>query len=380
MLSLLLLAMLQAPGADIVVTGTRLDDAYSECLARRCPPLRDAQVSIAWAERAFRRGDYLAAKRGLAAAVARNRLKASVAPKPVATLYEAYGTVTLQEGDLDAYRSAVGAQVRTLRDNLPASDPAVSDAELALGDMWMKAGDTRNAKAAYERAQQISITYKQNVTALSAGLRLVSLASVQGRRAEASRLLDGISRSPLAQEPEIQAIMPAFRLRLAVANADEAEIDRQIAAMARSSSNLRPILIFNPPLEPDAATAAEDHANKFGDVNQLATRSMEISGLKWADIGYWIRPDGRTAEVSVLRSASDSGWTGMAVNQISARRYTTFEGAGSGQGVYRIERYTLRGSGYDVPKGSLIRRRSGPLRMEVLDITSLPDAPSKPAS
>ena len=380
MFAFLLFATVQAPGADIVVTGTRLDDAYAECVARHCPPLRDAQVSIAWAERAFRRGDYLAAKRGLAAAVARNRSAAAVAPRPVAALYEAYGTVTLQEGDLDAYRGAVGAQMRTLRDNLPASDPAVSNAELALGDMWVKQGDTRNAQAAYERAQQLANTHGQNVTALSAGLRLVTLASAQGRHVEASRLLEEIARSPVAQDAGVQSIIPAFRLRLAVGRADRAEVDRQIAVMARLGSNLRPVLISNPPLEPIAATAAQEHADKFGDVNQFAMQSTDPSELKWADIGYWIRPNGRTADVSILRSAGDKSWTSAALDQIAARRYAAFAGDDAGQGVYRIERYTLRGSGYGVPKGSLIRRRMGPMRVEVLDITSISDVPSTPGS
>lgn len=149
---LLVMAASAAVGAetDIVVTGKRLDDANAECIARRCLPLRDAQVSIAWAERALRNGDYLAAKRGLAAAIARNRGFAAVAPKPVAALYEAYGTVTLQEGDLAAYKRAVGAQARTLREHLPPSDPAVIGAGLALGDMWLKAGSTPDAQAAYE--------------------------------------------------------------------------------------------------------------------------------------------------------------------------------------------------------------------------------------
>lgn len=380
MLAFLLLATVQATDTDIVVTGTRLDDAYTQCVARRCSPLRDAQVSIAWAERAFRKGSYMAAKRGLAAAVARNRSVAAAAPRPVAALYEAYGTVALQEGDLDIYRDAVGAQVRTLRDNLPASDPAVSDADLALGDMWMKAGDTGNAKAAYERAQETATIHGHDVTALSAGLRLVTLANERGHRAEASRLLEAIARSRSGQKPGMEAIIPAFRLRLAASRADEAEVDRQIAAMARSSSDVRPILISSPPFEEVAATAAEDHAVKFGDINRFATRSMEIKGLDWADVGFWIRPDGRTAEISVLRSGGGGSWTRLATKQISARRYATVAGDRSGAGVYRIERYTLRGSGYRVPVGSHVRRRAGPMRLEVLDITSLPDTPSKPSS
>jgi hypothetical protein len=377
MIALLLLMAAPAAQADIVVTGTRLDDAYAQCVARHCDPLRDAQVSVAWAERAFRKGDYMVAKRGLMAAVARQSAAAAVAPKPVAALYEAYATVALHEGDTAAYRSAVAAQVRTLRDHLPAGDPAVSDAELALGDMWMKVGDTRNAKAAYLRAQQAGLAQGRDVTALGAGLRLVMLANARGRNAEASRLLDEIARSPAAQDTGVQAIMPALRLRLAVERADKDEIDRQIAAVAETPRNIQPVLVRNPPLEPVAATAAVDNAGKFGDVNRFAARSMEVTPLQWADLGYWIRPDGQTADVAVLRSSGDSGWTRAAVTQISGRRYAAFAADSAGQGLYRIERYTLRGS-YGVPIGGLVRRRTGAQRMEILDITAPPTDRAKP--
>jgi|GEM_PF-597415 len=376
---LLLMAADQATGDDIVVTGTRLDDAYAACIAHQCSPSRDVLVSIAWAERAFGKGDYLTAKRGLAAAIVRNRSSVAIAPKPVAALYEAYGTVTLQEGDLDAYRDAVGEQVRTLRDNLPAIDPAVSNVELALGDMWMKMGDLRNAKAAYKRAQDAGTKFGQHVTALSARLRLFTLANEQGRSSEASVLLDEIARSPIAQSSDVQAIIPAFRLRLAATRADKAEIDRQIDAMARTRYGQRPIVIWNPPLEPTALAAAEDHAKKFGDINRSAARSMDITSLGWADVGFWVRPGGRTAQVEVVRSSGDSAWTKAAVDQISDRRYAAFVDDGTGQGVYRIERYTLRGS-YGVPTGSLVRRRTGSQRMEVLDVTFLQNAPSRPTS
>lgn len=120
-----LLLMVQAATADIVIKGKRLVEAQAECAKGNCTPLRDATATIALAESQFRDGEYLKAKRLLAAAVARNKDKAGSDPRPVAALYEAYATVAIHEGDRDTYRSAVADQVRVLRDHLPADDNAV---------------------------------------------------------------------------------------------------------------------------------------------------------------------------------------------------------------------------------------------------------------
>lgn len=100
---LALLLMVQAASSDIVITGKRLSEEHAICDQGRCTPLRDAEVSIAYAEAQFREGKYLDARNSLAAAVNRNRNHAKIAPKPVAALYEAYATVALHEGDQEIY-------------------------------------------------------------------------------------------------------------------------------------------------------------------------------------------------------------------------------------------------------------------------------------
>ncbi|MDR6789752.1 hypothetical protein J2Y58_003127 [Sphingomonas sp. BE138] len=70
MIGLFLLAAVQTASTDIVVSGQRLDEAFAQCEARRCTPLRDAQVSVAKDEQLIRDGRYLKAKRRLADAVA----------------------------------------------------------------------------------------------------------------------------------------------------------------------------------------------------------------------------------------------------------------------------------------------------------------------
>ena len=43
-------------------------------------------------------------------------------------------------------------------------------------------------------------------------------------------------------------------------------------------------------------------------------------------------------------------------------------GGVDGPGIYRLERFTLRGN-YRTPIGSMIRRRAGPADLEILELT-----------
>jgi hypothetical protein len=146
MIALFFALSLQAATPDIVISGRQLSEAYAACVEQGCPPLRDAQASIAFAEQQFRDGAYLKARHTLMRAISRNKRHAATDPKPVSALYEAYATVSLHDGDLDAFKSAVGEQVRTLRDNLPANDPAVVAAAFATGDMWLAMRKGRSAR------------------------------------------------------------------------------------------------------------------------------------------------------------------------------------------------------------------------------------------
>ncbi|HEX8388161.1 MAG TPA: hypothetical protein VF636_04005 [Sphingomonas sp.] len=138
---------------DVVVTGERLKAIYDQCRARGCIPLRDAQASIACAETLFRDGRYVDVKNTLRDAAARNKRFAATHPKPVPAIHEAYATVSWHEGDQDVYQRATAARVRTLRANLPADDPAVRTAALALGDMWVRLRAPFDAERAYVLAE-----------------------------------------------------------------------------------------------------------------------------------------------------------------------------------------------------------------------------------
>jgi hypothetical protein len=349
MIAIFFILSLQAATPDIVVSGRRLSEAYAACAEQGCSPLRDAQASIAFAEQQFRDGAYLKARRTLKAAISRNKRHSATDPKPVSALYEAYATVSLHDGDLDAFKSAVGQQVRTLRDNLPANDPAVVAAAFATGDMWL---GMRNGQAA-------EISYRT--------MRRVGLASARGDTAGAARLMAEAEARPIAADPKLRAVLQVVQLRLAAGRKDDTQINQLVRAIGHDGPT-RPTLIWAPPYESTGIAAAQEEAAKFDLRNPVPARSSDVDPIQWVDIGFWIRPDGKTNEPEILRGSRSTEWAGYLLKQVSERRYTGFSTSGTDRGVYRVERFTLRGT-YQIPIGSLMRRRGGAARLEVLDLT-----------
>lgn len=369
---LALALLLQTASPEIVVTGKRLAEAEAACRRGECTPLRDAQASIAFAEAQFRNGRYLDARKTLHAAVERNRDRAAEAPKPVAAIYEAYATVALHEGDQRIYKRAVAGRVRTLRDHLPAGDPAVVAAAPALGDMWLSLGDGRQADATYRAAEQDAQRAGQARAAFLIAIKRIALASATGRAALANRILDDVEARPVAQDPALQSVLRIVRFRIAARDADDAEMIRLVAAIGRSQADM-PTLIWSPPYPVSAAAAANTVSRRFTAVDPIQARSGDLDGVQWVDVGFWVRPDGRTAEAEVLRSSKSAPWSGAILAQVDGRRYTAratdTDGAGLGiGGVYRVERITRR-STYQTPIGSNIRRRVAADGFETLDLT-----------
>ncbi|SNS25035.1 hypothetical protein SAMN06295912_103112 [Sphingomonas laterariae] len=371
-----LLLLLQVQSADIIVTGPRLVEAQAECAAGGCTPLRDAQASIALAEAQFRDGRYVDAKKLLASAITRNRDHAAEAPRAVAALYEAYATVTLHEGDQDEYRRAVRHQVDTLRDNLPAGDPSVIAATTAMGDMWVKLGNGRQAAAIYRSLEKDALDAGQQRAAMLAGMKVVWLATARSNKSEALRKLDQLEKRPLAADPGFRIALRVLRLRLAALDADDASVTALIGELGRSG-DAKPLLVSAPPYDLDAVIAANSAARRFGGPDVVPMGLGSTSSIQWADIGFWIRPDGRTAEVEILRGSRSLGWAQPALDQIGARRYTASSAADaetSPLGSYRVERFTRKYK-YIMQSGQLVYRRTAIGGFEVIDLTDAPAAP-----
>lgn len=377
---LALLLLLQSPSPDIIVTGQRLVEVQAECVKGGCTPLRDAQATIALAEEKFRTGGYLDAKKLLSAAIKRNEDKASVAPRPVAALYEAMATVSLHEGDQDDYRRAVAHQVKTLRDNLPANDSAVFAASTALGDMWIKLRNYHQAEGTYRAIEQDALADGRDEAAMMAGMKRVWLAAALGKPREAATMLNDLERRPVAQQAGFRTALQVVRLRIAAQGKDDKTVT-QLAGEIGQGQDHDPVLIWAPPYEHDPTADANAHANKFDGVQAVRSYSSDVSFIQWVDVGFWIRPDGRTAEPEILRGSRSPGWAPAIIDQIARRRYSAKPGSHDMDeaGTYRIERVT-RKSTYMTPMGSLIRRRVAASGFETLDLTQASAAQRRPPS
>lgn len=370
-MSLVLFILLQASGADIIVTGKRLEEAHDACVRGECTVIRDAQASIALAEARFRDGKYLQAKNLLGRAIRRNRAKAASDPKPVAALYEAYATVSLHEGSQDDYRSAVYSQVRILRDNLPPDDPAVQTAATAIGDMWLKINDPREAIRAYELTERQALRNGQDAAAMLAGMRRVTLMNALNRASEAIAVLDELDKRPIAQTEGYRSALQIIRLRLSARDADGEELAKLIRALPTRQGEA-PLLIKSPrydPITPVTAqrAAALAQAEGMGGPHN-GCRTMGVDAVRWADVGFWIRPDGRTADAEILRASKGAVWTDVILKQIAGRQYSASSGEKDSPGFYKIERLTQR-SAYVTPECSMIARRVATDGFETLDLT-----------
>jgi hypothetical protein len=145
-------------------------------------------------------------------------------------------------------------------------------------------------------------------------------------------------------------------MQIAVRRGDEGAVDA-LATRLRQSASQAPRLLFAP--------AVED----INPVQSIIQRQPKHdSGIRFADVGYWVRPDGRTAEAEVLRASGLGQWEPGILRQVRARRYVPLEVEPGHPGVYRIDRFTVRGN-MGVPLGSRIRQRMGNLSVRFVDLT-----------
>ena len=362
MLSLLLLLVQAAPPAtgEIIVNGRRLETLKS-CEQRHCSTPDDVRLSIAHAEALFARGKYAEARAVLSAALSRQRQNARQFPRLVAALYEASATINLHLGDMGRYRTAIIAQGRTLRENLPEDDPQVLLTKVELADFWLKQGQSAEARRQYESAAQSYARRGEPRLSALCHLRVVALDIALRSFSAAGERLDRIARSPAAGDPAVRLVSAVMVARLAAARGKDADVDALITTL-RAEPGATPVLVRSGkmPLE-----AQEQVPMILGEQMPDIGRTA----LQWADVGYMIGEDGRVSDVEVLRSSRGASWVSPYMAEIAGRRYVPLNLPPGHPGIYRVERYTLRAA-LSVPKGSLIKQPTGHAEIVVTDLTA----------
>jgi hypothetical protein len=239
--------------------------------------------------------------------------------------------------------------------------------------MWVKLRHYGQADSSYQAAERRALDAGEDRAALLAAIKRVSLCLAIGQRARARRMIDEIEARPVAIDPVMKAVIAVIRFRMAARDASDEEVVK-LAGEIRQSQGMEPALLWAPSFPTDATVAANTDARKFGLTDAFPNRTSDIGGIQWIDVGFWIRPDGHTAEMEVLRRSKTAPWSEQMLAQIGGRRYASSSQMASEttaaaiNGVYRVERITRR-STYDTPTGSLIRRRITDEGFEILALT-----------
>ena len=147
--------------------------------------------------------------------------------------------------------------------------------------------------------------------------------------------------------------------RIATEQGDEGAADAIIREIA-SRPTAQPVLIHSPKWE--LPNPVQTRMN-----STVAAYGGDEFDDQWVDIGFWVQPDGKVAELQILRQSGDAGWVAPLLESIGGRIYSPTDPAQGG--AYRVERYTYT-SALEKKSGTRIVRRSGQARIEYLDLTA----------
>lgn len=363
----------ESPG-EIVVVGTRSRDAYAACLARACPPKEEVEAAMLAAVETFRAGEYEKAKTTLRTSVSRNRRHTAQMPATMADLYATLADVAEHEGDDGLFRTATLESVAVLRRHLGPQHPTTVHATSRIGDMLTRLGHAEGAERAYLAAAEDATRSGNLRLAGELAIRRAWVTFSTGDFRAARRQLDQIAERH-AEDMRLRGMVGVMRARILIAEGKDAEAEAAIAALP-SSGGAQPSLIFSPEYE-SFDTARLVPMGLTGEFRVDATDGMVDAGseIRWVDIGFWIRPDGTTEDVAVLRSSKGTDWAAPLIRQVTKRRYGRSDPAGAG--FYRVERFTSRPS-YNVPTGSRLARRIGTPTLHSIDLSRTEDPAATP--
>lgn len=345
----------QTPEADeVVVLGRGAETGLKNCLQRQCPPAEEVEASLQAAVEQFAAGRYADAHQTLQKAIHRNKKHAAQLPGPVSSLYATLATVAEHEGYKDLWKYAGRQNVVLLREHLGATTPATLTQEIRLADDMLGLSLPDVAEGIYKKVQRLALADNHRTIAAAATYRRAWLALMRDRYADADELARQGATIAGPSQPAMNQVRDVLLARIANRRGDKGAIEA-LATRLRQSAIQAPTLLSAPPVE---------------DINPPPGTSdrYDRDPVRWADIGYWIRPDGHTADVEMLRTTGLGQWRVGILRHVSARRYVPLALDPSSPGIYRIDRFTVRAN-FGVPLGSRIASRMGPLTVHIVDLT-----------
>ncbi|MGK6325133.1 hypothetical protein ACMGDM_18870 [Sphingomonas sp. DT-51] len=339
---------------EVVVIGRQAESDLAECLARHCPPAQEVEAALQASVEQFTGGRYDDARRTLQRAIHRNRGYAATMPGPVSSLYATLATVAEHNGNTTLWRNAARSDVEVLRTHLGIDNPTTLIEELQLADDMIGLRMPGVADGLYRKVERLATAGGHRAIAVGAVFRRAWLALARDRTRDAERLIANAVALAGRDPGDVADLRDILLARIAVRRGDSGAVDA-LAARLRQSATRTPALLFAPAIE---------------DINPTPSPSDRGNSdpVRFADVGYWIRPNGRTAEVEVLRTSGLGQWEIGILRQVRQRRYVPIDVAASDPGLYRIDRFTVRDEFGSVP-GSRIKQRHGNMTVHVIDLT-----------
>lgn len=377
MLTLTLAALAQAAAAapspaagDVVVVGHRAQDELAACLARHCPPAEEIERSLQAAVEQFSATRYDAAQATLQRAINRNERFAAELPGPLSTLYATLATVAEHKGVNRRWLASIRRSVTLLRQYRGVDRPETLRQELAFGDAMIGMNQPSLSAALYRSVADKAVASGQNGLAAVALLRQASLATIRHRDAEATALADravAVAAADPAVAAQVAQAAQVLRTRIAVRDGNAGAVDR-ITATLHQSANDTPRLVTQTPIKEPSSEFSVLNAAAASERSKFLKVPLAHATIRTADVGYWIKPDGHTADVEILRSAGLGGWARAITDQVASRRYVPLDLPATSQGIYRVDRFTIRAQ-FGVPIGSKIPQRMGREEVRIVDLT-----------
>ncbi len=361
MLSTILLAVAQttapppAAAEEIVVVGHRATDALAACLARNCPPAEDVEASLQASVEQFTAGRYDVAQRTLQRSIRRNRRHAAQLPGPVSSLYATLATVAEHDGYRRRWQFAARDNVGVLRRYVGASDPGTLVEEMGLANTMIGTDDVVTGSRILKRVESRALAAGHKDIAASAAFRQAWLAMSEGNDRRAATLADHALAIAGTRKSEIAMLRDVLNSRIALRRGDAGAIDA-LAARIRQAETQRPILLFSEPIE------------VMDSGGRIIPTGLTGSSVRFADVGYWIRPDGRTAGAEILNASAMGRWEKLVLEQVGTRRYASLAVPSGHPGIYRVDRFTVRAT-FDFHTGARYAQRMGPPSVHIVDLT-----------
>lgn len=381
---------------NVVVTGVRLKDserALKECIARKCPVEEDIAATLRHAENQFVQGQYREARGTLYKGRDRTRRFAKTYPVPVSTVTRAIATVSAHLGEPEAFQLASIDTLDALKAGLPRDDSRVLSARIEVANMFARLGRETAAEEVYQsvakRARALDLVGVWGLAELRLAMLYGALADGNpGIYAQVER--DWIARVRDNRDPRYAVFAKAARVLEArkLARSGDAKAFEAILQDLRSLGETdRPVLVYAPPIpelrtSPRGAYRQVNNSGPGGGVlSALDRMPMWLFDDQWVDLSFYVTPDGRVADVGILRTSPKLQfdlWVKPILGSIAQRRYLPMKRDPNDPGVLRVERYTLT-SLMEQRTGSRISQRGPEPRIESLDL-SIDPVPPAPAS